>query len=99
MRLGFSRPRLPRCAATAWRLPWTSIHRGSRSSLSGDCVDRPGTRHAFQLALAAGLEDEARARDQILDRAGDENLARLRSGRYAGPDRDRDARDFAVVEL
>ena len=49
--------------------------------------------------LAARFERESRPCDQILHRACDQYLARLRLRGDPGADRDRDPRDLAVVKL
>jgi hypothetical protein len=48
--------------------------------------DAPFAGHALQLADAAILEHEARANDQVLDRARHEDLASARERRDAGAD-------------
>ena len=54
---------------------------------------------ALQLALAAVLEDERRADGEILDRAGDDNLARARLTLESRRDVHRQAREIPVVKL
>jgi hypothetical protein len=53
--------------------------------LGDDRVKPPGARHALELVLAAFGEREARARDEILDGAGDEHIAGCRERRDAAP--------------
>ena len=59
----------------------------------------PRARHSLQLALAPTLEDETRARDQILDRARYEHLAGSGPSRYARTDVDCDSAHRGPVEL
>src|SRR5215218_2790042 len=65
----------------------------------GDSIDRPCARDALQLLLAARLEGEAGARDEILHRPRDEHLARLRETGDARTGVDGDAAHVGAVEL
>src|ERR1700674_5322843 len=58
----------------------------------------PFARHALERMHSAFHEADAGTGDEVLDRAGNENLARLRVCRDACPDIDRDAADV-VAEL
>src|SRR5687768_10058057 len=62
-------------------------------------VDGPRARDALQLVLAAWFEREARAGDEILDGARDEDLARPRERGDAGADVDGDAAHGAPRKL
>lgn len=53
----------------------------------------PLARHTFKRVGAAIVEAEVGAGDQILDRAGDEDLARPRQRGYPRPDMHRDPAD------
>src|SRR5918996_1972839 len=69
------------------------------ASVIGDSIDRPGARNALQLVLSAGLEGDPRARDEILDGAGDQHLAWLGAGRDPRADVHRKSRGLALDEL
>src|SRR2546428_4139274 len=73
--------------------------RPGQATSPGYCEKAPRAGNAFQLVLAALVELEPRARDEVLDRAGDEHLARARRGRYARADVDGDAADLAGGDL
>src|SRR5918996_174439 len=70
-----------------------------RASGIGDSIDRPGSRNAFQLVLAARLEDDPRAGHEILDGARDEDLSGRRVPRDARAHVHREARRLAVDQL
>src|SRR5438067_8398793 len=62
-----------------------------RRKAAGDRIEPPRARHALQLVLAAVLEREARAGDEISYRARHEHLARARERGHARADVDSDA--------
>ena len=63
------------------------------------CVQRPFARNAFQRSSSSGVEAESGARDEVLDDAGNEHLAGLGLGGYAGPDVDGDAAQIVARAL
>src|SRR5919198_3481431 len=67
--------------------------------LGADGIEPPLARNALQLVDAALLERDSRARDEVLHRAGDEDLSRPRFGRHARPDVDCDPAGLVAVEL
>src|SRR6185503_1857614 len=64
-----------------------------------DRVHQPGAGNAPELVLPAFGEDDARARDQVCHRAGDQDLVRGRERRDARADVDRDAPQISVRDL
>ncbi len=68
-----------------------------RQALDGE--QAPLARHALQLGDSTVAELDPRARNQVLDGARDEHLARPRLGGYACPDVHRDAADLAIDPL
>ena len=62
-------------------------------------MEAPASRNALQLVLAAPLELDARAGDEVFDGARDEHLARACLRRHARPSVDGDAGDLVADEL
>src|SRR5215213_4173722 len=70
-----------------------------RASVTGDSIDRPGPRNALQLVLAAGLEGDPGAGDEVLDGARHEHLPGRCARRDARAHVDGEARRLAVDQL
>src|SRR6266545_3117782 len=70
-----------------------------RVSGGADGIEPPLAGDAFQLVDPALLELDPGARHEILDRRGDEHLARRGCRSETRPDRDGDPGDLSVVEL
>src|SRR5262249_26991367 len=66
---------------------------------SRDCVELPLSGDTLERVLAAIVQPDPGAGDEILDGSGDENLARLRDRRDSRPDVDRNTADLAVHQL
>ena len=66
-----------------------------RPDLAGDGEDFPGPGHALELVLAAAVQPDRGARDQVADGTGDQDLARAGQGGDPGPGMHRDAPDRA----
>src|SRR5581483_9889804 len=62
-------------------------------------IEPPLAGNPLQLGHAAVLEAEPGAGDEVLDRLGDQNLARCRLARDPRSDRNRDSGHLAVEEL
>src|SRR5215471_16569229 len=78
--------------------PRSSAHAGGLS-LGLDRVQPPGSRHALEFMLAPVLELETRSRHQILDRGGDQDLARAGEGANPGGDVDGNATEVITPNL
>jgi len=65
----------------------------------GGTVDAPAAGNPFEFPLSAVFEEEPGAGDKILDRLGDEHLARAGAGGDSGADRDGQACDLPVVKF
>src|SRR5262245_14271633 len=69
------------------------------SGSPSDGVDAPRARHPLQFMLAALLEHDARAGDEILHGLGDEHLAGACEARHAGTRRHRDPTQLSLDPL
>ncbi len=85
----WSRRAVRACAPRLVNLPWNSIRGSARSALHREEAPLPGT--SWRLCVPRSIEAQARARDQVPDGAGDEDLTGCGAAQPPGTNVDRDA--------